>query len=246
MMATMGRTIAALCVCLALPLSAAAQAKLSEADREELRQAAREMREAGVPNKAEAVLNRLLQIDPEDARSWLEFGRLMHSLGYHRNAAKACERALGLDITLEREVRACRALAMAKLGEHADAERMFQSIIVSAPDSIAPELYAGYTELLYETNRLQQALAIADTFVQKFPKDGNAHYWRARIFFRAAQLENAIAAGARALELMPDHAPLRQLMYRVYSKAGRKTEAAAQLAWLQRAEARQQASAARR
>jgi tetratricopeptide (TPR) repeat protein len=238
MMPTMVRTLVTFCVCLAASGAAFAQAKMQEAEREELRQAAREMQAAGQSAKAEAVLTRLLQIDPEDARSWLAFGRLMHSLGYYSNAAKACERALGLDLALESDVRACRALALAKRGDHAEAERMFKSIIDSAPDSMAPELYAGYTELLYETHRLQEALSTVDTFIQKFPKDGDAHYWRARIFFRAGQLKDAAEAGAQALKLLPDYAPLRQLMYRIYAKAGRKQEAAAQLAWLQRAETR--------
>jgi tetratricopeptide (TPR) repeat protein len=206
---------------------------VSERERDDLRTFARELQLAGEVAKAEALLSKLIQTDQRDARSWLVLGQLLHDQGYFQLAVRACERALDIDGSL-REASAYRALALARLGDHQQAERLFVELLDEPDVPRRQDLALGYVEMLVDANRLDQALGRADTLIAGNPTLGQAHYWRARILFRQGRLDDSIAAGERALGLVPDSVPLRHLLLRIYSRAGRSKEAAEQVAWLEK------------
>ncbi len=187
--------------------------------------------------KGEEVLRGLVEEDPQDWESWHYLGTLRFNRHYDLAALSALETSLKIHPN-NAEAQIDRACALSELGRKQEAEALFQELARDSKLEKSPELLLGYTQLLFQNERYDEALSKIDAAIDASPKSAKLHYWKARILFHMERTEEAIQEGERAVELAPGLPHARNLLLRMYRALGRNQEAAKQTEWLKHYESK--------
>ncbi len=218
-------------------------AALQPSDREVRRLSVRALLLSGETGQAEQVLSGLLKSDAEDAESWRLYGILLYSLGYHRTALAAFERALK-GKPGEPEIRAYRASCLLQLGDSAAAEKEFESLAESKAlharryEETRADFEIAHAQLRYERGQWEQALQRLDAAAALRPGWPAELFWRARVLLATGRVSEAQAAAERAVEAAPEAMPARSLLIRIYRLTGQSGKAAALAQWIREREQR--------
>jgi tetratricopeptide (TPR) repeat protein len=94
------------------------------------------------------------------------------------------------------------------------------------------DLLLGYARLLYENEKYDAAMQMANRAVEADANNASAHFWRARILQQQNLLPEAVAEAEKARDLAPASPAPRNLLVRIYLKLGRAGDAARETAWL--------------
>jgi Flp pilus assembly protein TadD len=185
--------------------------------------------------EAKHAFRNAIEIDRNDADAWYLLGRLYYVENFFSQAREALETARRLD---ERDVRVreCLALTLEAAGDIPGAIEEFHAAIAwnSRKQKPAATPHLSYGVLLHKLDRLDESARQLQTAIEIHPKDWEAYFELAKLFYTRGDLDSA----ARQLNLAlsqgtanPAQASrVRRLLSQVYSRMGREEEARAILA----------------
>jgi tetratricopeptide (TPR) repeat protein len=181
--------------------------------------------------KGEEILRPLVEEDPRDWESWFYLGTLLFNRHYDPAALTSLETSLRLHPNNSR-AQIYRAGALSQLGRMQEAENLFRELAKDPRLANSPELLLGYTQLLFQSERYDEALRTIDAALEVAPNAAKLHFWKARILFYLNRTDIAIREAERAVELSPELPNARNLLLRMYRAQGREDEATKQAQWL--------------
>lgn len=186
--------------------------------------------------KAVGYARQAVELDPEFALGWVALSqahmtRAFAGLESWEEAGAisrgASERALALDDSLA-----------AAWGEHGFVAHHFDWDWAAAERSMAravelepanADALRGHSETLASLARLEEAAELARRAVAANPLSAHMEHWLGFTYQLMGRQNDALAAGARALEIEPDHALARAGVLHSLAAAGRHDEAIAHL-----------------
>jgi len=181
--------------------------------------------------EGELLLRKLVTEDPKDAEAWYYLGLLLFDRNYAAAALDALERALALQPGYTR-ASIYRAAALAMLGRLAEAAAAFAILERDPALARDAELLLGHAQLLSQTGRVEEALALVDRGLAAAPQSVKLQFWRARLLFLKGELGAAAQEAQRAVTLDPELPNARHLLLQIYRRQGKEKEAAEMAAWL--------------
>ncbi len=181
--------------------------------------------------KGERVLKSLAASDRNDWESSYYLGALLYENNYYLPALDALNVSLAVQSANDR-AEIYKAGSLAQLGHTAEAADLFQSLATRKSAAGRPELWLGYAQFLYETERHKPALDAVDHGLALSPDSAKLHFWRARILMSLGDTEAAESATKKAVELAPELPNAHNLLMKIYRTRGFDGAADAQAAWL--------------
>jgi tetratricopeptide (TPR) repeat protein len=181
--------------------------------------------------QAESILKELTASDPSDAKSWYLLGELMYRGGYYRAAEEALEKCLAVE-PANRRAEIFRAVCLVKCGRLPEGEAACKRLIANADTPKDLDLWLTYAEVLYDSDRTEEALRIASQATGFAPADPVARYWLAKCLLQAGKLPEATIEAERAVAAAPQLPFPRTLLLQIYRIQGRTADAARQAEWL--------------
>ncbi len=183
--------------------------------------------DAGKPEAAIAILQRLIHSHPQVARVHMVLGDVYTSEKEFRKASKAY--SVALDI-LEKDGKAqwflyyARAVAFERMGDWDKAETDFRTALRLSPNQPSTLNYLGYS-LVEKRIKLDEAQELIERAVQGRPNDGFITDSLGWLLYRVGKFEEAVAPMERAVELLPTDPVINDHLGDVYWKVGRQREA---------------------
>jgi tetratricopeptide (TPR) repeat protein len=206
---------------------------LDPSDRTATRELARAFVDVNDFSRAEDLLNRITETTPSDAAAWFLYGQLLYQGGYYGGAVAHLERALRLAPNAPWTTRAevYRAVGLQKLSDPR-AEAALREASTKAAARHDPDLQLTFAELLYETGRIDEALARIDESLASDPKLTIGYFWRARVLLQLGRIAEAASAAEQSIRLFPQLPIAHNLLMKIYLMQGRTREANEQAQWL--------------
>ncbi len=180
---------------------------------------------------AETLLKELTGSDPKDSKSWFLLAELMYRGGYYRAAQESLEKSLAIQ-PANRRAQIYRAVCLVKTGRLEDGEAECKKLILDPSTPKDLDLWLTYVELLYDSNRAEEALRVANEAIGFAPGDPIARYWLAKTLLEAGKLAEATGEAERAVAAAPQLPFARTLLLQIYRRQGRTADAARQADWL--------------
>lgn len=183
--------------------------------------------DAGKPQAAIAVLQRLAGSHPSVARVHMVLGDVYSGEKKFREANKAYDRAIELlekDNAAEWFVYYARAVSFERLDEWDNAEADFRKALELSPDQPSTLNYLGYS-LVEKRMKLEEAQDMIERAVAGRPNDGFITDSLGWLLYRVGKFEEAVAPMEKAAELIPTDPVINDHLGDVYWKVGRKREA---------------------
>lgn len=196
-------------------------------------------------NTGESTLKKLVAEDPGDKESWYYLGVLMYQNGYYAAADQALEKSQspGDDEARKAKIAVYRAVCGVHLGRAKDAEAQMAALAKNPDAQNDPDLLLVYGQLLYDTNRPEQALEQVNRAVDAHPESPMGYTWQGKVLYRLGRLPEAAAAEEKAVQLAPNFPYPRSVVMKIYEAQGRTADAALQAEWLRSYEARHNSTA---
>lgn len=183
--------------------------------------------DAGKPEAAIAILQRLINSHPQVARVHMVLGDVYTNEREFRKASKAYTVALNL---LEKDGKAqwflyyARAVAFERMGDWDKAEIDFRTALKLSPNQPSTLNYLGYS-LVEKRIKLDEAQELIERAVKGRPNDGFITDSLGWLLYRVGKFEEAVAPMERAAELMPTDPVINDHLGDVYWQVGRHREA---------------------
>jgi TolB-like protein/tetratricopeptide (TPR) repeat protein len=197
------------------------------------RQLARQNTAAGY-TKALALLDRVLQIEPDYAPAWTMKSTIYGQQGSHglisepvglRLAREAANRALALDPKNSNAYRRLGWSAIADARDFAGAARYFAQAWALSPIDLGAISSAAW---LYKClGRFEQALALDQHIVSRDPENADSHLSLGSSYYLIEHFEQALASYRTALGLNPERFGARFGIARTLLRLGRPEDALA-------------------
>jgi tetratricopeptide (TPR) repeat protein len=160
-------------------------------------------RQLGYPKRAIEFIQKAIGCNPNQAPFYANLARAMMDVGTDPESLLAvCNKALTLN-PKEREARNMKGIALTKLGDYEDAERIFQELIVDVPDFA--DAYQNFGSLLMEVDRAEHAVNFYTKAILLDPSNVNNFIQRARCRLKLKQFEPSQFELTEALERFPDN-----------------------------------------
>jgi tetratricopeptide (TPR) repeat protein len=121
---------------------------------------------------AETLLRKLVELHPENAGAHLQLGRMLEISGKNDAAIAELESGLKLDAN-DREAQRDLADLYSEAGKFADAERLYDGLVVSYPND--PDIHAGLGRALLRQKKYPQAQQELARAIQLKPDFGAAY-----------------------------------------------------------------------
>jgi len=183
--------------------------------------------DAGKPQAAVAVLQRLVASHPEIARVSMILGDVYSGEKQYRDANKAYTIAIDL---MEKENGAqwflyyARGVSYERLDEWDKAEADFRKALKLSPNQPSTLNYLGYS-LVEKGIKLDEAQNLIERAVQGRPNDGFITDSLGWLLYRIGKFDEAVDPMERAAELVPTDPVVNDHLGDVYWKVGRNREA---------------------
>lgn len=183
--------------------------------------------DAGKPQAAVAVLQRLVGSHPNNSRVSMILGDVYSGEEQYREANKAYSVSIGL---MEKENGAqwflyyARGVSYERLGEWEKAEVDFRKALALSPNQPSTLNYLGYS-LVEKGIKLEEAQDLIERAVKGRPNDGFITDSLGWLLYRIGKFDQAVAPMERAAELMPTDPVINDHLGDVYWKVGRNREA---------------------
>jgi tetratricopeptide (TPR) repeat protein len=183
--------------------------------------------DAGKPQAAIAVLQRLVGSHPDVARVHMVMGDVYSGEKQFREANKAYEAAIDLqekDGSAQWYLYYARAVSFERLDEWDKAEADFRKALELSPDQPSTLNYLGYS-LVEKGIKLNEAQDLIERAVKGRPNDAFITDSLGWVLYRIGKFEDAVAPMERAAELMPTDPVINDHLGDVYWKVNRLREA---------------------
>ena len=180
--------------------------------------------EQGKLPEAEAVFRRSIELNPDDATAWYNFGLALTKQGKHHEAEAAYRQAIELKPD-EAMPRYNLGNALANQGKYPEAEAVFRRAIELKPDDPHAHYYLG--NALGNQGKYPEAEAVFRRAIELKPDDPHAHYYLGFALMKQKKLPEAEAAYRRAIELQPDYAGAHVNLGAALANQGKLPEAEA-------------------
>lgn len=185
--------------------------------------------------RATEQYEKIVELDPKDADSWLLLGRLRHIARQPAEAEKAFRKALELDSNSE-EALTGLAMVYSSQGDNTRAIEMLKQLAERSPnlrtlttladayeslrdfagaaevlkralvlDPSDVELKQGLAQNLQMAGKLDEALQVYEELAQDDPKNPDPHFRMFQIYRQKGDLEKARASLNRAKQIEPDN-----------------------------------------
>ena len=151
---------------------------------------------------AQALAATARQARPDFAPACVEDGRALRALGQHKAALASFQQATGLAPD-DAQTWAEQAAEHLALNEREDARDCYELALAHAPDCTAARL--GLARMLRESDETTAALEHLQHALRIAPRDAALHFESALAHNRGGDVQGALAAYQRALELKPDY-----------------------------------------
>ena len=180
---------------------------------------------------AERILKELTGADPQDAQSWFLLGELSYRGGYYQAAQESLATSLAIQ-PANRRAQIYSAVCLIKTGRLDEGEAQSKRLIQDPSTPKDLDLWLTYVELLYDSNRTNDALQTANQVVAFASDSPIARYWLAKTLLQAGNLAEASREAEQAVATAPQLPFARVLLLQVYRRQGRSADAERQAAWL--------------
>ena len=158
-------------------------------------------RQMGNPKRALEYIQKAINQNPKQSAFYANLARAMMDVGTDPDSLLAvAEKALTLN-PQEREAINIKGIALTKLGQHSDAELIFQKLIVADPNYI--EAYQNYGTLLIEAEKSDKAVPFFGKAILLNPDNPNNYVQRARCRLVNKEFEQSQYELTEALALFP-------------------------------------------
>ena len=181
--------------------------------------------------KGEHVLRSLVAIDPNDAESWYYLGALQYESNYYVPALESLNASLELQPSNDK-AEIYKAGALFQLGRNEQAEALFGVLMDRRSAETNPELWLGYAQFLFETEKPKLSLEAINRALVLSPDSAKLHFWRARIRMSLGDAKNAETDAQKAIQLAPDLPNAHNLLMKIYRLEGLDQAAETEAAWL--------------
>jgi tetratricopeptide (TPR) repeat protein len=185
----------------------------------------------GLIRDAESLVNRLMALAPNDARSWLMKGNMELRTNAFRDALKSYTRASDLDKG-NADALLGRAAVDSVLGLNDDTVNDYQAGLDRFPDDA--RFYIAFAAMLLASSDSTQAYTriegLLHQAVKLDPRSPDAHYQLGQVALRQSKLEEAKSEFLVSLEADPDRSNTHFALSLVYRRMGQTTNAAEQFA----------------
>lgn len=181
--------------------------------------------------KGEHVLRSLVAMDPTDAESWYYLGALQYQSNYYVPALASLNASLELQPSND-GAEIYKAGALFQLGRNEQAEALFGALMDRRSAETNPELWLGYAQFLFETEKPKLSLEAINRALLLSPDSAKLHFWRARIRMSLGDAKNAGADAQKAIQLAPDLPNAHNLLMKIYRLQGLDQAAETEAAWL--------------
>jgi tetratricopeptide (TPR) repeat protein len=178
----------------------------------------------GRPERARYSYRALLDMAPEDPRSWIAYGAFERDQGELDASAAAYDRALALAPTAPVALHG-RARVALERGEADAADRFAHAEQVAPSD---PQVALGAAEAAVAADQ-EQALARLENLTERFPQWAEPHSALARLRWERGESESFAASLEKAVNEHPGSAPLWHALVAAYAgvdRPGKASEAA--------------------
>jgi tetratricopeptide (TPR) repeat protein len=187
--------------------------------------------EAGNMPGAVALLDPLIEKNPNDAEALYLLGAAMYRGGFYERAAELLGRSMALHAD-HPDAPAMHAVSLAKAGRTVEAEPACLRLLSGPPSGWNLDVALTYVQILDESGRLDQAMPYVDKVLEQFQQNPIAHFWKARLLFQSSRLDQAAREAELSVAAAPGLPLARNLLVQIYRRQGRTDDAERQAAWL--------------
>ncbi|MFD9946233.1 tetratricopeptide repeat protein [Nonomuraea sp. NPDC059023] len=186
--------------------------------------------EADDPAEALRLLDRSLELDPEDAAAHAARGKILHGLKRVQEADAAFRRALEIDPFDPRALTKLTEFWLPELpvADVTDLREAVEQAIERTPDDIP--LRWAYSEILSVQEQAKDARDVARHITRMPPRDAEDHRLLGLAYSKLEEREAAVAAFRAGIELAPGYADLHAHLGVELGLADRREEAERELA----------------
>jgi len=174
---------------------------------------------------AEADYRLALKLNDSDSDAWFMYGRALFLHDDFGEAAKAFERALGIN---PQSVRSYENLARTQdtMGDVKGAEESFKKgvEISHSQKYFDPHIYVEYGEFLLKLDRLADSRSILEEGLKAAPRDAELHYGLSKVYFQTKHFEEAAREAESALQLGGPDYKIEFLLAQIYTALGNPQE----------------------
>lgn len=164
-------------------------------------------RQLGFPKRAIEYIQKAIKCNPNQAPFYANLGRAMMDLGTDPESLLAvCDKALSLN-PREREARNMKGIALTKLKEFAEAEKLFQDLILEYPNF--SDAYQNFGTLLMDADKAEHAVNFYTKAIMLDPSNVNNFLQRARCRLKLKQFEPSQLELSEALERFPNNSDVQ-------------------------------------
>lgn len=194
--------------------------------------------ESRQPNKAQAEGNNANSAAEKNFRD----GQALYQNGNYGGALQPLEDALGQapQAPWVTKAQIYHAVSLEKLSRLSEAEAAMQTLAAKPATRDDADLQLAFVELLYESDRFDEALKRVDAFIAAVPKSPMAYFWRGKVLMQLQRTDEAATAAEESVRLLPQDPAAHSLLIRIYQKLGRTADAAQQAEWVRDYERRMQ------
>ncbi len=183
--------------------------------------------EAGKPQAAIAILQRVAASHPDVARVHMVLGDTYSGVKQYRDANKEYTAAIDLfekKNTAQWALYYARGVSYERLGEWKNAEADLRKALKLSPEQPSTLNYLGYS-LVEKGINLKEALGMIERAVRARPNDAYITDSLGWVLYRIGKFKEAVAPMERAAELMPADPVINDHLGDVYWKVNRHLEA---------------------
>jgi tetratricopeptide (TPR) repeat protein len=163
-------------------------------------------RQLGYPKRAIEYIQKAIGKNPNQAPFYANLARAMMDIGTDPESLLAvCNKSLSIN-PREREARNMKGIALTRLGEHMDAEKIFQELIVEFPEFM--DAYQNFGSLLMAADRAEHAVNFYSKAIMLDASNVNNFIQRARCRLKLKQFEPSQYELTEALERFPENSEI--------------------------------------
>ena len=152
---------------------------------------------------AETYLRVVLKLDSNSAESHFLLARIQRKRGQLKEFDKTLKKAVDLGLDHHRAMNE-RLLAQAQSGAIQSIRAQLDKMLISGTDD-GREVLEAYVNGCLASAFMQQAETLIEGWIQTYPEDAQAYYFKGRVMMYYNNLERAQDEFLRTLERMPHH-----------------------------------------
>jgi len=175
----------------------------------------------GEPQRAEALLRRMIALRPDEANLYYNLANNLSRQGRLEEATAQYQEALRLQPD---HVAALINLGnvFSQNGELAEAARLFQKALAISPNH--PGALSSLGKLAVTRGDMKAAISYLEKAIARDPRRADSHYVLAQILRSEGRRREAVDAFRRALELAPERADIHFDLAVTYAQLGQFTD----------------------